>query len=186
MASKKNQFGAIEQFVGKNVYLKPATPDDVANTWHWFAYSRPEQLSPSPHPILTASQASEQYKSTLGSETGQRFMVVRQTDKTPVGWIEYSELNQLNRSARLEIMVDPDERKHKFASEATRLLCHYLFQNLGLNKVYTDVCEDNKAGIALLKSLGFSKDGIYRGHYFFKNEFHDAYHYAVMPHEMTW
>ncbi|UCC45568.1 MAG: GNAT family N-acetyltransferase, partial [Candidatus Zixiibacteriota bacterium] len=103
-----------------------------------------------------------------------------------VGWISYFHLNRHNRSAGLEIVIDPDERRNGLAAKAVEILCRHLFKNQGLNKVIFQVAEPNDAAIALLEKLGMKRDGTLRRHYFIDGEYQDGYIYTMLNHESPW
>jgi diamine N-acetyltransferase len=60
----------------------------------------------------------------------------------------------------LGILVDASSRKKGVALSAMNLLIEYAFKFLKLHQVYAHISADNKASIALFKSLGFKQSGI--------------------------
>jgi len=169
--------------VGKKLYLKPATASDVENTYHWYLMSDPQSTSPTALAFQTPSEAADAFRNLERSTTRERLMIILRNDKTPVGWIDFLNLNPHNQSAELELVIDPDERKKGYGLEATELMCEYLFECRDLNKVYVHTAEYNKGMIALLKKAGFQKDGIIRHHYLYQREFHNGVIYSLLRFE---
>ena len=185
MADKK-AFPTQPSLIGKNVYLRPATSDDMANYQYWFLQSEPQFMSCHPLSFLTVSEAAERYKKTEKSENKQKFAIINKENNIMLGVISFFNFNHLNRSAELGILIDPDTRKKGFATEAMRLLIKYLFMYRGLNKVYAETAEFNKPATKLLETLGFKKDGTLRDHHFYKGEFHNKLVYSYLRFELEW
>ncbi|MFZ5979943.1 MAG: GNAT family N-acetyltransferase [Candidatus Zixiibacteriota bacterium] len=172
--------------IGEEIYLRPATDQDIANTYHWFLQSELQSRSCRPVLFRTATEAAEAYKKKEKSPDEQKFMIVRIKDKTPVGTINFFNLNNLNRSTEFGLLIDPDEQQKGYATEAVRILCGYLFNYRGLNKIYAQTSGFNKAAVKLLQKTGFKRDGVLRQHYFHKGEFFDGYVYSLLRFEFEW
>ncbi len=183
MADQKSEYPVPPGLAGKNIYLRPATAADVADTYHWFLLSDPTMQSCRPHPMKTPAEAAEQYLKREKSADEQLFMIVRRKGDLPVGLIRFFGLNHLNRSVELGLLIDPDERRNGHAVEATRLLTSYLFQMRDLNKVQAQTSELNTAAAAMLEKAGFKRDGTLRHHYFYDGELHDGYIYSLLRYE---
>ncbi|UCE23604.1 MAG: GNAT family N-acetyltransferase [Candidatus Zixiibacteriota bacterium] len=185
MTEKKKLFPTLPSLVGKKVYLRPATSDDVVNAHHWFMQSEPQMQCCEPLPFQTPSQAAELHRNSQGNDR-QLLTIVLKDDKTPVGQVSFFDFNALNLSAALGIIIDPDQRRKGFAGEAAKLLIKYLFKYRNLNKVYAETADFNKEAIALLESVGFKKDGTLRQHYYYNGEYHDRLVYSLLRFEMDW
>jgi RimJ/RimL family protein N-acetyltransferase len=183
MSEHKPEYPTPPGLVGKSVYLRPATAEDIANTYHWHLMSDPSMLSCHPRPLKTAAEAAEDYKKKEKSADQQMFVIVAIKEKTPVGIINYFNWNSLNRSAELGLLTDPDQRRKGYGHEAVRLLTRYLFQMRDLNKVYASTSSLNKATVGLLEKAGFKRDGTLRHQYFYDGEFHDGYIYSLLRFE---
>lgn len=183
MAEKKPYPLTAPSLVGDKIYLRPATAEDIANTYHWTMLSEPQHLSCRPRTLLTAAEAAENFRKTERMADRQSFMIIHQADNMPIGRINFFDLNPLNRSAEFGLLIDPDERRKGHAKEATRLLLRYLFKQLGLNKVHAQTCATNAPAVKLLESLGFKRDGVLRRHYFIDGEFQDGYIYSRLAFE---
>ena len=180
MKDKKTAFPTQPSLVGDHVYLRPATADDAANAHIWFILSEPQAQGCQPLPFRTASEVAEAFKKKEAAADRQAFAIVRKQDKTLVGKITFYDLNTLNRSAGLGLLIDPDERRKGYAADALRVLIRYLFRYRGLNKVYAQTAEFNAGAVKLLESLGFKKDACLRDHHFYNGEFHDTFIYSLL------
>ncbi|MEW5796658.1 MAG: GNAT family protein [Candidatus Zixiibacteriota bacterium] len=169
--------------VGKNIYLRLATAEDVANTHHWYLLSDPAMQSSRARPLRTPAEAAEAYKQKELTADEQLFVIMREKDNRPVGIIRYFGWNHLNRSAELGLLMDPDERRKGHGTEAIRLLARWLFRTRDLNKVYAQTSSLNKAAVGMLEKAGFKRDGTLRHHYFYDGELRDGYSYSLLRYE---
>jgi len=171
------------EFVGDKIYLRPATAEDMANSYHWYLLSDPSTLTCRPVTVKTAAEFAEEYKKRELTPDDRRFMIVRRKTNEPVGWVRYFDLNTLNRSAEIGILLDPDARKEGYGTEAIRLLCRHLFRTRGLNKVHAFTAVFNTGAVKLMEKCGFHLDGTLRRHYFRQGEYHDGLAYSLLYHE---
>jgi RimJ/RimL family protein N-acetyltransferase len=183
MADKKKITSAPPSLVGKRFYLRPANPDDIKKCYHWVIMAEPQSYNPEPAPILSAGEASEQFKSQMHSTDSQSFMIVMKESDTPVGVIKYEHLNSLNRSAELAWYFDPEEQADLKPTDGIAVLIDYLFAYRNLNKVIAFVREGDKERVKLVERLGFKKDGTLRQHHFFDNKYHDLLLYSLLRFE---
>ena len=183
MADKKIMPLTPPSMTGDKLYLKPATAKDIENTYHWYLMSDPQSTSPAALPFQTPAEAAAIFRDQKRSTSRERLMIVRRVDKTPVGWIDFLNLNSHNQSAELKLVIDPEERKKGYGLEAIEVMCRYLFDSRGLNKVYVHTPEYSDGMIALLKKAGFRQDGIIRHHYLRQREFHDGIIYSLLRFE---
>jgi RimJ/RimL family protein N-acetyltransferase len=181
--SENKLLSADPEFVGKKVFLRPASPDDVANLQHWRILSELQTLSSHPMTFYSPAEAAEKFKKKEKDPWSERFAIVRIEDKMLIGGISMFNYNPLNRSMEFGICVDPDARRKGLAKEATRLLVGYLFRFRGINKVHAQTAAFNKAAVKLLEGLGFKRDAVLRDHYYYNGEFHPGYIYSLLSFE---
>jgi RimJ/RimL family protein N-acetyltransferase len=167
----KREVPAPQSLIGKKTYLRPATAEDIQNTYHWTLLSEPQSLTSRPRLLLTASEAAERFRKQEPTIERQTFMIVRQDDNTPVGRISFFNYNHLNRSAEIGIIIDPDERRKGHATDGIRTLCRYLFMYRGLNKVVMETAENNKGMTKVAEGLRFKLDGTLRDQFLAHGEF---------------
>lgn len=183
MEEKKPSFPTQPRLVGKRIYLRPATAEDVANTYHWFLQSDPSLQTRHPHAMLTPSEAAENFRKREKNADEQLLLVVLQKTNTAVGVIRFFNMNRHNRSVELGLIVDPDERRHGYALEAVEILERYLFLTRDMNKVHAGTSSANKAAIKLMEKAGYKRDGVLRAEFIHDGEFHDGYVYSKLRFE---
>lgn len=171
---------------GERVYLRPTTAEDISACHHWRLQSEPQAHSAFPVRIKSVPEAVEEFKKAAPSDHLEHFTAVRVSDKMPVGLITYYDFNSLNRSVALGLLIDPEERRSGYGTEALKLLIRYLFSYRGVNKVYAQTDETNKAALKLLEGLGFKKDATLRDHYFHDGEYRAGFIYSLLRYELDW
>lgn len=181
--AEKTVVNADPAFVGKKIYLRPVSPEDAASIQHWRVLSSMQTLSSRPMVFLTPLEAQERAKKDEKDPYAQRFGIVRIEDNMLVGGLGLFNHNPLNRSAEFGIVVDPDEQKKGYATEAVRLLVRYLFRYRGLNKMHAQTAAFNTKAVHLLEGLRFKRDAVLRDHYFHNGEFHAGYIYSLLSFE---
>ncbi|MFH1776594.1 MAG: GNAT family protein [Candidatus Omnitrophota bacterium] len=70
-----------------------------------------------------------------------------------------------------------------YAYESCRLLVDYGFDNLALNKIWTEIYLFDLKKKQLLENIGFKIDGILRENYFYDGKFHDSYIFSMLASE---
>lgn len=82
--------------------------------------------------------------------------------------IAFGGLTGINREvnkAELYIFVNPEAQKGGIGTKATKLLCQYGFEQLGLNKIFLETNEDNVAARRVYEKCGFKLEGTLREEY---------------------
>ena len=184
MSTEKPMLMTRPSFRGKKVYLRPLTAHDLDSIYLWQQLSEPQSLSCRSFGFASLEVVVEKFKKGQADSKVNRFAIIKRDDNTLIGSASYFDYNPLNRSAEMGVLIDPDEHQNGYASEAIKLVMHYLFSYLGLNKVYAQTAEFNSGAIKLLESLRFKKDATLRDHYFYKDEFHAGLIYSLLRFEL--
>lgn len=177
------QFPTCPSLVGKDIYLKPAIPEDFADYQRWFLASDPQAQTCRPVQLISPEARVEKARKSPDHNSVVHFTVAHKEDHRTVGHTTYFNLNPLNQSAELGISIAPAERKNGFATDALMTLIRHLFIELDLSKVYAQTGEFNKASRKLMESLGFKVDGTLRRHHRYKGELHDDLIYSLLQFE---
>ena len=78
-------------------------------------------------------------------------------------------INSEVKKAELYIFVNPENQKSGIGTRATKALCSYGFNQLGLNKIYLETNEDNVAAQRVYEKCGFVLEGKLRNEYISKD-----------------
>lgn len=97
-----------------------------------------------------------------------------------VGLIGLLQIDQVNKKAEFYISMGDVSYKGKgIATQATKLLLKYAFENLNLNKVYLNVDEKNTIACHLYEKVGFVCEGVFINDMIHKGEFINRKRYAI-------
>lgn len=80
-----------------------------------------------------------------------------------VGIVELFNISWKNRRAELSIALKPSMRGKGYGNKAIKKILSIGFDELGLNRIWLRVLENNNKAISLYKKVGFSQEGICRG-----------------------
>jgi ribosomal-protein-alanine N-acetyltransferase len=167
------------------VYLDDMNDFDAIIIHRWFKESIPERLTCRPIAEFSEVEVISRFRDRKDSENLRDFAVRRTDDGALLGRVTYFDLNPRNRTAEIGFLVAPEYRRKGYSYEALRLLLKYLFEEMGLNKVTAQTGEFNQASIALLKKLGFKRDGTLRQHHELEGKMYDDLLFSILAQEFS-
>jgi RimJ/RimL family protein N-acetyltransferase len=94
-------------------------------------------------------------------------------------------INWVHRYADLSFYIGKDDCyvDEKYVLDAVDTLIKYGFNELGLNKVWTEIYEFDKKKIVFLEKFGFKKDGQLRENYFYDGKWWDSIIFSILKNE---
>jgi RimJ/RimL family protein N-acetyltransferase len=93
----------------------------------------------------------------------------------PVAYLDGYELSYL--------IYDPADRNRGVTSSAVRLLTKYLFDTKKVNRLQLIIHPDNAASRRVAEKNGFVEEGMMRGAWYHRGQYHDVKVYALLRHE---
>lgn len=139
----------------ENVILKPIEEDDIERIRLW---RNSESISGVfiDNRIITSDEQIiwyNKYKSNIND----KMFIINYNDK-PVGTVALYNIDYITCIAEFGRLLigDLDSRCKGIALTATKALCEYGFNILGLNKIILQVYKDNFNAIKLYKKVGFN------------------------------
>ncbi|ACV10772.1 GCN5-related N-acetyltransferase [Halorhabdus utahensis DSM 12940] len=164
---------------GDTVTLRPIETDDaefLAETINhpevWPTLGAYEPLN---------NQQEREWIESLGDSDDVHLLMC--VDGEPVGTVGLNEMMDVWGIAELGYYVHPDEQGNGYATDATRRMVRYAFEDRRLEKIYANVYPDNDASQALLEAVGFQREGVFRDHAFVRGERIDVYRYGLLAKE---
>ena len=89
----------------------------------------------------------------------------------------YTSLNDIdNRNRKVQwggIVIDKEYKSKGYATEVGAIILDFVFNELGLNRLYSSIIEENIASQRFTEKLGFSKEGVFKSSVFKKGKFHN-------------
>ena len=114
------------------------------------------------------------------------FAIRQNKNQALIGCCGLVYIDWIHRHADLSLYIGYDDLyvdNIGFCEESCRLLLGYGFEELGLNKVWTEIYEFDKKKDDLYTKIGFKKDGVLRQNYFFKNKWWDSKILSILQNE---
>lgn len=103
------------------------------------------------------------FQNNIGNEN--RADVTFEEDGEIVAFGGLTGINRETNKAELYVFVKPDSQKGGIGTNATKLLCKYGFNELGLEKIYLETNEDNVVAQRVYSKCGFVLEGKLRNEY---------------------
>lgn len=144
------------------VTLRPLRADDEERLLDW--RNRPEvaRYMLSDH-VISAAEHARWFAGAVAA-TSARYWIA-ELDGQPVGLFGLADISAEHRRASWGFYVaDPSLRGRGVASAGWRFLLHYAFEQLGLEKVCSEVLATNDAVVRMHERFGFHVDGVLRRH----------------------
>ena len=108
------------------------------------------------------------------SDSNALFYVVSNSNGVACGFIQLTEIDLINGTARLGICIAPSRQRQGHAGRALRLLEGRARAVFPLRKIMLTVLTSNVKAIELYRRAAFDEVGIHRQHYYAENRYHDV------------
>lgn len=109
---------------------------------------------------------------------------LKENDKM-IGYISIIRIDLRNRKAEWGGVTIGDKTMwgKGYATEAAKLMLHYVFNELPVNKFQACVLNGHNVTEKMFKTLGFTKDGVFRDEVYKDGKFHEIYLYSMLREE---
>lgn len=137
---------------------------------------------------LTYEEAAQWVRNCMkGDRPDLKFWAVATNDDEQriVGWVCLSQIDKQNKSACHHGIVigDNDYRDGTAMFEAMTFSLDYVFQNLGLHRVYGSCLSVHPTSPHMLNALGFCIEGIEKDSVYKKGRYYDISKYALLEND---
>jgi diamine N-acetyltransferase len=169
------------------VFLRPAERDDLPMFVRWLTDARTTRTLALRSPLSLALE--EGWFERLVQRQGQdvwHFVICLVADGRPVGALDLHELDLVNGSAGLGIVIgDPADTNRGFGSDALRALIAFGFGELRLERIWLDVYDFNERARHVYERAGFVQEGVLRHALFREGALHDVHRMSILREEWT-
>lgn len=113
-----------------------------------------------------------------------------QNEMTFVGYCGITNIDFKNRRGEISFLINPERAQNKKLYREDFLatlymLCQYGFEELNLQKIFTETFAFRKNHISVIEEFGFHFDGSLRKHQFVKNQYYDSIIHSMIYNEWT-
>lgn len=159
---------------GTKVCLRPITGADTEHIVRWrnSPWVRKYFIDRTP---LTREIHENWLKTRVETGRVAQFIIVDKQSGQDVGTVYLRDIDRQNSHAEFGIYIgEADVRQHGLGTEATKLICAYGFETLGLHRIFLRVLADNPVAAHCYEKAGFHPEGILRQHAFDGERYHDV------------
>ena len=150
---------------GRKTRIRPMRPDEAAIVYPW-------TQDPDVHPFWGATdhyadlddflrQWDAYYLDGSKLDHGRCFTV--EADNLAIGMVNYNSIDVASRSTEIDIVIGhPDYRDRGYGTDALRAFLRFLFDIVGLHRVWLATYDYNTRARRVYENLGFVEEGILR------------------------
>lgn len=163
---------------GKQVVLRPLSIQDAYSMFRWLSDPRVNRFMARKN----VSLQDERKRIRLSQKTsGNLEFVIENSKGISIGAIWLHDIENKHKRARFGTIIGEKNYWNKgYGTDAKKTLLRHAFYCMKLHKVYCDVFDFNVRNIAINNKIGFTLEGIKRGHHFQNGKYHDQYFFSFL------
>ncbi len=133
----------------------------------------------------------EQTKKLLGKyiysyrKNSYRWAVIEKESGECIGQIAFFLVNENNNFAEIEYCIGSAFQCRGYATEATRALLKYGFDEMNLHKIQISHRPSNTASQKVIQKCGFTYEGSLRDYFLRGGEYEDRMYYSILEREYS-
>lgn len=175
--------------IGNKIYLAPVEKQDLQKLKNWRNLEEFKKHFREYREISDDMQEKWYQDTVLNDKSTIMFAIKRVIDDELLGCCGLCYINWIHRHADLSIYIGFDEMyidNKGYASESCELLFDYGFNQLGLNKIWTEIYEFDTKKKEFFDTLGFNVDGILRNNYYYDGEWWNSHIISLLKDEFIY
>ena len=122
-------------------------------------------------------------KQTKDPRSEYELAVVERTSRRLVGGCGIDVVSQAHQRGFIGYCLHPDVWGQGYATEASRAVVSFGFEQLGLERIYTTCDADNIASSRVLEKTGMQREGQLRHDMFIRGKWRDSLVYGILREE---
>lgn len=160
----------------KTVYFRAFEEEDAEFIYKWMNDDELKKMSIGVNRRMCREEVSDWVKARMRDNRSQIYWAICSIkDKRIIGFTCLTDIHYINRSACLGGMIIDKEYQDGFAwIEAHQFVFEYVFERLGLNRIYGESLVGHKQSNLMESVMFFTKEGIKREAYFKNGKFYDS------------
>lgn len=174
----------IEYLMSKRIFLRPLESFDLENLANWRNKPEIHQQFFNLFPIAMSAQQSW-YEDLLKKPNTKLFVIQTKDTNKAIGTIGFFNINWKDQSAELGnvLIGEQEHRGCGFGKEAARIMIHFAFTEMNLNRIYLYMYTSNTIAVNIYNSIGFRSEGVLREAHFHGGVFQDVCMMALLRRE---
>lgn len=161
--------------VGKNIYLRHPTEEDVAGKWHeWFSDEETTKYIGDRYWPNSKEAQLEFFKASMNSRSRLLLSIIDKASDKHIGACSLSNISWLHRYCDMALVIgEKDFRSGSLAFECCSLLLRTAFLRLNMKTVRGGYVSVNEYTEKLLKVLRFETVGAYKEMFWVDGKYQD-------------
>lgn len=171
---------------GKKIYLDTIEQEDLEQLRIW--RNNPEYRKYfREYQEISRDMQKNWYQTKVIKDDKTLMFAIREIESNElVGCCGLCYINWVNKNADVSIYIGKNKvyiDNEGMAEESCKLMFEYGFEELGLEKVWTELYEFDTRKINLFKKMGFQQDGELRNNYFHAGKWWNSYILSLLREE---
>lgn len=174
---------------GKRIRLRAAEKKDIPTFLRWINDEEVTEFLSLFSPI-SHHEEEGWFETMMEKPASEHILVIEIKNQeepnrfTPIGSINFHNIDWRNRSAEVGIMIGEKALWDKgYGTETMRLMIDHGFNTLNLHRIWLRVFEKNQRGIRTYQKAGFQYEGKYRQAEFRHGEYQDVHLMSILTDE---
>lgn len=170
--------------IGERIRLRPVYSGDLPIMRPWFDDPATMAYWARPRPFVTEQEFVADLSGRFARFDRAGYFMILSPDDTPIGRIDYEDLDVRNASASIGIVIgDPNARGKGFGPDAIVTLLSHLFWDRNLHRIELTVLAWNERAIRAYRRIGFVDEGVHRDHRFVDGAYVDELQMSMLRSE---
>lgn len=132
-------------------------------------------------PLQTIEEFRLEMERDFARSRHLQMMIRKKSEDAPSGTIYSYHYNEVDQYAYITVYVTPEYRNSGIGLNAFFHFGMYLFNELGLYKIYFDVYEYNQRMLDILDQFNFGLEGVLKKQHLLNGQRYDIFRYAIYP-----
>jgi len=131
---------------------------------------------------LNFQQQMHWFDSKVNNDIGTRMFAIVDSHKELLGAAGLCYIDWINRTADFSIYIGKDKLyiDETLAPDAAKVMIKYAFEELGLNRLWSEIYSFDHAKVDFFNSLGFQLEGTHRQTHWAENKWHDSFYFSLL------
>ncbi len=165
---------------GERLFLTPLSMDDLDKNLIWdndaeMSYHDGGSFRPKTH-----AKAKEEFEKTLATGKSMFFSIILTETGEQLGNIVLFNVLEYHRRCNWGLKLDKKYWRQGYGTEAAHILIRYVFDDLGFHRMKSDTHAGNISSQRFQESLGFAKEGVFRGERYVRGKYLDDICYGMV------
>jgi len=171
--------------VGDKIYLRQIEGKDLNENYQsWFNDSEICMFNSHHRFPNYKENMQEYYNKIIKSKNNLILAIVDKDSDKHIGNISLQNIDYINRSAELAIIIgDKDYWGKGIGKSACKLIINHGYSSLNLNRIFCGTSSENKAMQKLAETIGFKKEGVSRQAIYKSSNYNDVINYGLIRYE---